>query len=78
MTYLKYSQLAGQKVKEIRIAKNMTVKQLAQAAKLSISTIYRIETGKLDINLFTIYKLCKAFQIKELDFIKSITYQKRT
>lgn len=68
----KYSQLAGKKVKEMRIARNMTVKQLAQAAKLSVSTIYRIETGRSDINLFTIYQLCAAFKVKELDFIKSL------
>lgn len=72
MTYQKYSQSARKKVKETRIAKNMTVKQLAGAAELSVSTIYRIENGKAEINLYTLYRLCTAFNIKASDFIKSL------
>lgn len=68
----KYSQSACKKVKEIRIAKNMTIKQLAGAAEISVSTIYRIENGKAEINLYTLYRLCTAFNIKTLDFIKSL------
>lgn len=50
----------------------MTVKQLAGAAELSVSTIYRIENGKAEINLYTLYRLCTAFNIKASDFIKSL------
>ena len=72
MTELKLCQKAGIVLKKLRVKRNMTAKELAKSAKLSLSTIYKIETGKSDIKIFTLWKLCRALEIKELDFIKMI------
>ena len=65
----KYCALAGKKIKELRLQNNLKVSELAKLSELSPSTIRRIETGNYDIELFTIYKLCRAFNIKALDFL---------
>ena len=68
----KYCALAGKKIKELRLQNNLKVSKLAKLSELAPSTIRRIETGNYDIELFTIYKLCRAFNIKALDFFKSL------
>ena len=72
MSSKKYCKLAGRRLKELRLKNNLSVIQLAKLSKISPQTVRRIETGNYDIHLFTIYKLCRAFKIKELDFFQSL------
>lgn len=69
MAISKYSILACKKFKEIRLKQNISVKELAKIARISISTIYKIEKGQTDIHLVTMDKLCSAFNINIFDFL---------
>ena len=69
MAISKYSILACKKFKEIRLKQNISVKELAKIARISVSTIYKIEKGQADIHLVTMDKLCSAFNINIFDFL---------
>ena len=69
MAISKYSILACKKFKEIRLKQNISVKELAKIARISFSTIYKIEKGQADIHLVTMDKLCSAFNINIFDFL---------
>jgi len=53
----------GQRVRELRKARGWTQEQLAEAADLHENYISRLETGEQEPGLFTILRLCRAFEI---------------
>lgn len=55
----------GLKIAELRLAKNMTQEQLAEACEVSTRTIQRIESGEVDPRTFTLSMLRT---ILEFDF----------
>lgn len=63
-------QKVGKKIKEIRVSKGLT--QVELVAKMEITTdpnnISRLEAGRSNITLFTIYRLSVALEVpmKEL------------
>lgn len=58
----------GAKIREIRLLKNMTQKELAFTLDIEISQITRIETGKINTSILNLIKISKALEIdiKEL------------
>ncbi len=58
----------GAKIREIRLQKNMTQKELAFTLDIEISQITRIETGKINTSILNLIKISKALEIdiKEL------------
>ena len=52
----------GQRVRELRKARGWTQEQLAEAADLHENYISRLETGEQEPGLFTILRLCRAFE----------------
>lgn len=58
----------GAKIREIRLHKNMTQKELAFNLDIEISQITRIETGKINTSILNLIKISKALEIdiKEL------------
>ena len=58
----------GVKIREIRLLKNMTQKELAFTLDIEISQITRIETGKINTSILNLIKISKALEIdiKEL------------
>ncbi len=58
----------GDKVREIRLQKKLTQKELAFDLDIEISQITRIETGKINTSILNLFKIAKALEvdIKEL------------
>lgn len=61
----------GEKIKEIRISKGLT--QVELVARMEISTdpnnISRLEAGRSNITLFTIYRLSEALEVPMKDLL---------
>jgi transcriptional regulator with XRE-family HTH domain len=53
----------GQRVRELRKARGWTQEQLAESADLHENYISRLETGEQEPGLFTILRLCRAFEM---------------
>ena len=58
----------GQRIKELRLEKNLTQKQLAEILNTTQRTIGKYESESLDLNTDMIIKICKYFQVSA-DFI---------
>ena len=54
----------GKRIKVYRVKLNLSQKELATKVRISISTLGKIEKGKTNPSLFTIYKIAKVFKIK--------------
>ncbi|MDE6302580.1 MAG: helix-turn-helix domain-containing protein [Clostridia bacterium] len=58
----------GQRIKELRLEKNLTQKQLAAVLNTTQRTISKYESESLDLNTDMIIRICKYFQVSA-DFI---------
>ena len=58
----------GQRIKELREAKNMSQKDLAYACDLDRSYIASIETGQRNVSIVNIEKIALALHITLKDF----------
>lgn len=58
----------GNRLREIRLAKNLSQEMLANDADIPINQVGRIERAEISTSLNTIYKIAKALEIdiKEL------------
>ena len=57
----------GDRVKEARIERGLSQRQLALQAGIRQPDISRVEEGKKNITLFTLVRLCKALEIRHLE-----------
>lgn len=58
----------GNRLREIRLAKNLSQEMLANDADIPINQVGRIERAEISTSLHTVYKIAKALEIdiKEL------------
>lgn len=54
----------GKKIKLIRVEKDMSQSDLAQAANIDSSHIGKIERGELNITVVTLFRLAEALRCK--------------
>lgn len=59
----------GEQVRKVRTEQNLSQLQLAELAKVDLSTINRIERGEANITLRNAFKIAKALKIKLEDLI---------
>jgi DNA-binding Xre family transcriptional regulator len=57
----------GRLIKERRIEKGLSQKQLAFAVKMKQPDVSKVEEGKKNITLYTLIRLCKALGIKQIE-----------
>lgn len=57
--------LMGERLKKARLKKGFTQEQLAEALKVSIAYVSRIETGKTRVNLKRLNQLCAVLDTTE-------------
>lgn len=62
----------GRNLRNIRINRKLSIKQLAVISKLNASTILEIENGRGNPLCSTLFKLSKAFRIKPALLVKGI------
>ncbi len=58
----------GVALKKLRADKNLSMQQLATLAEIEKSQIYRIENGKVDVRISTLYLLADTLQVEVIDF----------
>lgn len=54
----------SERLKELRISKKLTIKQLAKILKLSPTTIYRYENGKTAPRAEDVLRICAYFFVR--------------
>jgi transcriptional regulator with XRE-family HTH domain len=58
----------GVTLKRLRTNRNLSMQQLATLAEIEKSQIYRIENGKVDVRISTLYLLADRLNIDVTDF----------
>lgn len=58
----------GRRIKNIRLAKNMTQNDLAIECEFEKASLSRIEAGKTNITIRTLYKISTALEIPIAEF----------
>jgi transcriptional regulator with XRE-family HTH domain len=63
------SKIIGNKVRQLRLKKNMTLEFLAMEANMEYKQLSRIELGKINTTVFQIIKLAKALEVNAAEII---------
>lgn len=50
----------GKRIAEIRQAKGLSIRQLAEASGVNFANIYKIENGKYNVSIDILGKVCEA------------------
>jgi DNA-binding NtrC family response regulator len=66
------NQVVGGRLRELRTAAGLTLKQLANRTGLSVSLISQIELGKSAASMSTLHKLATALQVKMTYFFETL------
>jgi DNA-binding NtrC family response regulator len=64
--------VVGQRIRELRHSRPLTLKQLANRTGLSVSLISQIELGKSAASMSTLHKLATALQTKMTYFFETV------
>jgi len=59
----------GIRIKNIRINKGLSQKQLAKLCKFEKSSMCKIEQGKVNISYLILYRICYSLNIKMAELI---------
>lgn len=65
-------QAIGRRLRELRLQKNLTQKELAFIVDVEISQITRIERGIINTSILNLMKIADALEISISDFLKEI------
>ena len=65
--------LMGDRLKKARIKKGYTQEQLAEAMKVSVAYVSRIETGKTHVNLTRLNELCTLLDTSESYILNGVS-----
>lgn len=60
--------VVGERIRDLRLERGMTREDLAEAAELSTSFLYEIETGKKGFSVYTLGNLARALGV-QTDYI---------
>ena len=60
----------GDRLKELRVQKFLTQRELAQAASLSPTTIFKIENNQVEPHISTMRKLAEALEIDPKELLR--------
>ena len=54
----------GKRIAEIRQAKNLSIRQLAEDCGVNFANIYKIENGKYNVSIDILGKICDALECR--------------
>ena len=66
----------GNHVRKIRLEKGMTMEELAYASDMELSQVYRIEKGKVNATISSLYAIAKGFEISLQDLLQDLDLSK--
>ena len=61
----------GEALKKLRVNNNLSMQELATLAEIEKSQIYRIENGKVDVRISTLYLLADTLKADVTDFFSA-------
>ena len=59
----------GLKIRELRIAKNLTLQQLSDKLDIEYNNLIRIEKGRTNPTIGTLYKICHILGVRLVDVV---------
>ena len=62
----------GLRIKEVRLNKSMTQQGLASICDYEKSNMARIEAGRTNITIWTLFKLCEALEVTLEEFFQGL------
>ena len=69
---MNYQEAVGKRLQELLAENNISIYELYKRSNLSKSTVYRaVHAENKDINIHTIYMLCKGLDIELQEFFSS-------
>ncbi len=68
MTETEFLTNLGARIKELRVKKNISQKDLAMECNFEKASMSRIESGKTNITVLTLYKIISALNADVRDF----------
>lgn len=66
------AKIVGDVIKEYRQKNNYSITKFAYEYGLDAGNISRLENGKIEVKLVTLWKIAEALNIKPSDIVKSI------
>jgi len=71
MSDLKFLAVVGGRIKELRLKKEMTQNELAILCNFEKASMSRIESGKTNMTILTLRKICNALEIDFVEFFRN-------
>lgn len=65
----------GKRIAEVRQAKGLSIRQLAEASGVNFANIYKIENGKYNVSVDILGKICEALESKIEIVEKEVEYE---
>jgi transcriptional regulator with XRE-family HTH domain len=66
------AKLVGQKIREIRLKKRLTIEEAAHNAGLEYTQLSRIELGKINTSIYHVFVISQTLEVKVNDVFKNI------
>lgn len=70
MDYNKYVATLGERIRKIRVSKKISQAELAARCNFEAPNLRRIEAGKTNPTIKTLFKISEALEIDFLDLLK--------
>ena len=62
----------GERIREIRLSKEMSQQELASTCDFEKANMARIEAGRTNITIWTLFKICSALEETMEDFFDGV------
>lgn len=66
------TRIIGQKLRDIRLRKKLTIEQAAHNAGLEYTQLSRIELGKINTSIYHVFKISETLEVKVNDVFKEL------
>jgi transcriptional regulator with XRE-family HTH domain len=66
------TKLVGQKIREIRLKKRLTIERAAHNAGLEYTQLSRIELGKINTSIYHVFMITESLDVKMQEIFKDI------
>jgi transcriptional regulator with XRE-family HTH domain len=66
------SKLVGQKIREIRLKKRLTIEEAAHNAGLEYTQLSRIELGKINTSIYHVFVISETLEVKLHEVFKEV------
>lgn len=64
--------LLGNHVRKLRVEKNITMEELAYASEMELSQIYRIEKGKINATVSSLFAIARGLNISLQELLQEL------